>query len=305
VLEFEYDAFGRRVKKVADGREIRYLWDDVTLMAESDGANRCEYVMDRFVPLMQINSAGLHFYHVDYQGRPREVTNESGQIVWEGQYQAYGRLTSSRGSLRQPFGFPGQYLDEESGLYYSLFRFYDPDNGRFITPDPLGLTGGLNLYNYVDDPIHTIDPLGLAIWPTKPVPYGGSSMQSAIDSHYEKIGGAPNSGGDLVAMRYDTPGGKTKVKVFQSGGKAGHAENAMLKWMDRYKIDPMKVKEIYSELQPCDKEGEHCMSRLMERFKNNDKVKIEFSFYYPEGVRAKYWAAKERREARARPRGSC
>ena len=56
----------------------------------------------------------------------------------------------------------GQQVDEESGLHYNRARYYDPSVGRFISTDPIGLRGGLNLWQYVDNPIEWIDPLGLA-----------------------------------------------------------------------------------------------------------------------------------------------
>nr|WP_258526873.1 RHS repeat-associated core domain-containing protein [Enterobacter cloacae] len=56
---------------------------------------------------------------------------------------------------------PGQYEDRETGLFYNLHRYYDPRHGRYITPDPVGLDGGLNQYAYVPDPLSWIDPLGL------------------------------------------------------------------------------------------------------------------------------------------------
>ena len=58
---------------------------------------------------------------------------------------------------------PGQYLDRETGLHYNTFRFYDPDIGRFTQPDPIGLAGGLNLYQYAPTPATWIDPLGLEV----------------------------------------------------------------------------------------------------------------------------------------------
>ena len=60
-----------------------------------------------------------------------------------------------------PWRYPGQYEDSETGLYYNRFRYYDPEAGRYISPDPIGLLGGLNLYGYVHDPLGWIDPLGL------------------------------------------------------------------------------------------------------------------------------------------------
>jgi RHS repeat-associated protein len=56
----------------------------------------------------------------------------------------------------------GQYLDRETGLHYNLFRYYDPDCARFTQPDPIGLAGGINLYQYAPNPLKWIDPLGLS-----------------------------------------------------------------------------------------------------------------------------------------------
>jgi RHS repeat-associated protein len=58
--------------------------------------------------------------------------------------------------------FPGQYYDEETGLYYNYYRYYDPETGRYITSDPIGLDGGLNTYAYANGaPVNWIDPKGL------------------------------------------------------------------------------------------------------------------------------------------------
>ncbi|WP_289994935.1 RHS repeat-associated core domain-containing protein, partial [Photorhabdus laumondii] len=58
--------------------------------------------------------------------------------------------------------FAGQYEDEESGLYYNRFRYYDNEIGQYLCADPIGLAGGFNPYSYVHDPVNWIDPLGLA-----------------------------------------------------------------------------------------------------------------------------------------------
>uniref|UniRef100_UPI002B1E52B8 RHS repeat-associated core domain-containing protein n=2 Tax=Pseudomonas TaxID=286 RepID=UPI002B1E52B8 len=80
-------------------------------------------------------------------------------------YSAYGKVTSlelaTEDYLNQPLRFQGQYFDEESGLHYNRHRYYDPDVGRYLTPDPVKLAGGVNQYRYVPNPTGWVDPLGL------------------------------------------------------------------------------------------------------------------------------------------------
>ncbi|EAA3799293.1 RHS repeat-associated core domain-containing protein, partial [Salmonella enterica subsp. enterica] len=67
-----------------------------------------------------------------------------------------------RGETDQPIRFQGQYRDEESGLYYNRYRYYAPELGRYVTQDPIGLMGGINIYRYVrNNAISKIDPYGL------------------------------------------------------------------------------------------------------------------------------------------------
>jgi len=68
---------------------------------------------------------------------------------------------------RNKLRFQGQQVDDETGLSYNRHRYYDPDAGRFVSRDPIGLRGGVNVYQYVPNPTHWIDPLGLACSPTR------------------------------------------------------------------------------------------------------------------------------------------
>ncbi|MCU0122103.1 RHS repeat-associated core domain-containing protein, partial [Pseudomonas sp. B2M1-30] len=78
---------------------------------------------------------------------------------------AYGKIAAlelaAHDYLDQPLRFQGQYFDAESGLHYNRHRYYDPDTGRYLTPDPVKLAGGLNQYRYVPNPTGWVDPLGL------------------------------------------------------------------------------------------------------------------------------------------------
>jgi RHS repeat-associated protein len=82
---------------------------------------------------------------------------------WTGEYQHAQQLGETQ-NLR----FQGQYYDQETGLHYNTFRFFDPDVGRFTQGDPIGLAGGDNLYAYAPNPVGWADPLGLARDPTNP-----------------------------------------------------------------------------------------------------------------------------------------
>jgi RHS repeat-associated protein len=109
----------------------------------------------------------IHYYQCDHLGTPMELTDEDGNIAWEANYRAWGeaRLTISevgrKAGLKNPIRFQGQYLDDETGLHYNRFRYYDPVAGRFVSKDPIGLIGGTNFLFYAPNPVDFIDPLGL------------------------------------------------------------------------------------------------------------------------------------------------
>ncbi|WP_156107297.1 RHS repeat-associated core domain-containing protein, partial [Pectobacterium betavasculorum] len=75
----------------------------------------------------------------------------------------WGQRRSNYADPADPgLGFAGQYRDSESGLCYNRFRYYDPNGGCYISPDPIGIAGGDNNYGYVQNPLDWVDPLGLA-----------------------------------------------------------------------------------------------------------------------------------------------
>ena len=106
----------------------------------------------------------LHLYHCDHRGLPLALINEEGQVDWSADYDAWGTLLSENNphSLVQDLLLPGQQYDEETGLYYNRHRYYNPRQGRYITQDPIGLSGGWNAYIYPLDPVGWIDSIGLA-----------------------------------------------------------------------------------------------------------------------------------------------
>ena len=105
----------------------------------------------------------IHLYHCDHRGLPLALVNEDGTLAWHGEYDEWGNLLyeDNPHHLTQLLRLPGQQYDEESGLHYNRYRYYDPQQGRYITQDPVGLNGGWNPYIYPLDPVSFADPLGL------------------------------------------------------------------------------------------------------------------------------------------------
>ena len=177
VVRMTYDPLGRRVTKATyDGNgyllsETRFTWDGLRLLQEHKFSQTSLYIYGNqgHEPIARIDGTGaqqkVRYYHNDLNGLPEQLSEANGQTVWQARYQVWGNTIEE---IREPYyieeqnlRFPGQYLDREIGLHYNTFRFYDPDVGRFTTPDPIGLTGGLNLYLYATNPLMWIDPLGL------------------------------------------------------------------------------------------------------------------------------------------------
>ena len=167
--EYAYDPFGRRLRKRCHGTETHYLWAGHQLIGETtrdaDGREieRRDYLYHpgSFTPLaMRLNGASYDF-HCDHRGAPIRVSDAAGTLVWTADYSAFGEARVRGARIEQNLRFPGQYFDAETGLHYNRARYYTPRWGRYLSPDPLGLAGGLNLYAYADnDPINRVDPLG-------------------------------------------------------------------------------------------------------------------------------------------------
>lgn len=102
------------------------------------------------------------FFAKDWIGAPEELVRPDGTLAARLERTAYGKMRAHGGATTD-VRFPGQFEDEETGLYYNHFRYYDPEIGRYISPDPIGLVGNLNLYLYCTNPVAELDPYGLTM----------------------------------------------------------------------------------------------------------------------------------------------
>jgi RHS repeat-associated protein len=155
VVEFEWQGLqlsGERSSRTP-GRSVRYLY--------SEGSHE---------PLARVDSAygraEVLWYHTELNGLPERMTEADGETAWRGSFSTWGETRQESGMqggrVPQNLRFQGQYLDRETGLHYNLFRYYDPAMGRYTQSDPVGLSGGINTYAYVPDPLGWVDPWGLS-----------------------------------------------------------------------------------------------------------------------------------------------
>ena len=174
VARYGYDLLGRRiVKRVyssATGGTTQYLrmsyrGNRVSFEADSGGAIGWKYIwglgVDQLV--VAVNASGHHTISSDRLGSIRAVQLSGAwlQFQW---YTPYAEVTTVDGtSAGLRYGWTGREYDAESGLYFHRSRYYDPRQRRFVQEDPIGFSGGANLYAYVSGrPLEATDPSGLS-----------------------------------------------------------------------------------------------------------------------------------------------
>ena len=183
IWTYAYDPFGRRLSKErqdklawtsTDPKRTHFVWDGTRLLQEYTYKGSYTYIytdQDSYEPLAQIfdnakdSKQYLAYFHNDQISIPREMTDIHGNLLWYGEYTAWGRLKKDERvykNAHQPFRLQNQYFDEETGLHYNLMRYYEPEAGRFVNQDPIGLLGGDNLYAFAPSTQAWVDPLGLA-----------------------------------------------------------------------------------------------------------------------------------------------
>jgi len=164
-----YDSVGHRIRKTVNGTTTWFLWDGTSLLAEYDASGnrtmRYGYLPGAFVAVQVQDANGTYYVHSDAMQAPRVLTDSAGQTVWQARYATYGAAVVNGNGVGIIYNqrLPGQYFDSESALSYNYMRYYDAALGRYAESDPIGQSGGVNLYAYVDgNPLNRSDATGLA-----------------------------------------------------------------------------------------------------------------------------------------------
>ncbi len=170
VARYRYNAFGERIAKVvfddqSVGRMTYYLYDGSALTAEADesGQVRRQYVHLDQRPLALLEGTKVYAVHTDHRLAPLAVTDAGRRVVWQARLGDTGAaMVDPASTLRLDLRGSNQLFDAESGLHYNTHRYLDPRRGRYLSPDPLGLAVGRDLYQFaLGQPHRYVDLAGL------------------------------------------------------------------------------------------------------------------------------------------------
>ncbi|MEZ4451454.1 MAG: DUF6531 domain-containing protein [Nannocystaceae bacterium] len=175
-VRYDYDALGRRIRRHVGDEVTTWLWDgdhplhEIIAHGEKDMSFKTWlFDPEAWSPLGVIlgepalaGSSRMIGVVSDLVGAPMLAVDDQGAVVWRGAPTADGAAIAPRAgaSIALALQFPGQFADPQTGLHDNHHRVYDPAAGSYLSPDPLGLAGGVRPHAYVDDPWTMIDPLG-------------------------------------------------------------------------------------------------------------------------------------------------
>jgi RHS repeat-associated protein len=178
---FEYDGNGIRRKAVEGDVVTRYYHDGLNVLFEKDASGFTKKAYTRALDFpggigglismkryeteedddeQEDNDPKVSYYHYDALGSVRGLSNEQGKLSAEFDYDAFGNGKNNK--KWNTYRLSSKEFEDHAGLYYFGARYYDPETGRWLTPDPLGFIDGTNKYLYVaNNPLNFIDPWGL------------------------------------------------------------------------------------------------------------------------------------------------
>jgi RHS repeat-associated protein len=299
-----YDPHGRRIAKqllADDGRvaeQTDFVWEGTRLAERIQTCGGDDESSPRKVttwhwqpgehrPLAQTeriyrletgdqDDMDARFYAIvtDLVGTPTELIDEDGRTAWSRRTSVWGTTEGPEGQDGLcPLGFPGQYRDEETGLDYNVRRYYDPENARYLSPDPLGLDADPNNYAYVINPFTWSDPLGLACtdlggWygMLKPARSGNEINHMPAKAAYDHLSLTPHMG---PAIRMERRDHRLVSSTDSRGYSATPWRNTQRQLVDQGKFDEAMKMDIDDIRQRFGNKYDQHIKDMVDSMKDN------------------------------------
>jgi len=210
VVRYTYDGLGRRISREGPSGVEEYLYDGDHVIVVLDGSQDVEHTLSYYPgvdrPHSLMTSSETYYYATDPTRSVSGLAEYTGaaSVTHRYRYDAWGKPQGSvTEAVPNPIRFKARWCDEDTGLYDFRSRWYDPEIGRFISEDPIGIAGGINVYRFVgNDPVSGWDPFGLD--PDGP-------CDDDDESTGEVVGYDPDTGIPILEM----------IEVCVEGGSAG------------------------------------------------------------------------------------
>lgn len=176
-ISYDYDGLGRLVWRRRESRielpgldepvweptsETELVWDGLAILHEIEGARVTTWIREGGRLVGKLCTDGAWAVLTDPNGVVTELTDAAGDFAWRGSIDMFGTVALDIAQTGCPWRLPGHWEDPDTGLQHAWLRVYDPETGAYLTPNPLGIVAGSNLYEYLPDPLSETSPLGLA-----------------------------------------------------------------------------------------------------------------------------------------------
>ena len=219
---YGYNADDQRVKKTTQTGTTLYAWDNDHIIGEYTQGNQnstaqaTETIYFGNTPVAAVQNGNIYRIYADQIDTPRVITDATGKTVWSWESKPFGETAPNEDpdqdglSLHYSQRFPGQTYDAETGLHYNFHRDYNPQTGRYVQSDPIGLGGGMNSFAYVK-----AMPLNFVDWEGLKLAYGSEAMRKYYSPLVDKIRNANATGKKLID--FITSASMTFTVYYQKG----------------------------------------------------------------------------------------